>query len=393
MKKRIILPYYAALTRELDIIKRSPLLITIGLILPIFTFLFFTFFLEKGVPTDIPIGMVDNDNSVLSRKLIEMVETTSEVAITTQPLSIHEGQSQIEKNEIQGLIVIPKGFSKGIKKGTQPQVVFYYNNQYIITGGNLYRGVTSAVLTFSAGISITSMVKQGESFEEALAQSVPITTLTSLMFNPETNYFYYLATVLLPVMLLMFVMQITVFSIGSELKNGTAKEWLNNSDNIIALALAGKLTPYVISFSIQTIFMNVLLFQYFQIPVFGPQFLLHLGALVMMISYIAIGIFIISIFPSLRMALSITSIYAALAFSFSGLTFPFMSMPPLAQHISEAFPLTHYVRILITKGYQDAPDYYLLLNFGALVAFCILPYLTLGRLEKMALNEKYWHKL
>lgn len=393
MKNRLLTPYKASLRRELLFLKKTPLLLTLGIILPVITFLFFLLFFYKGVPTEFSIALVDQDNSVLSRQLSEMIETTPEAAIIDNAPSITDAKSQIEENKIQGFVVIPDGFSKAIKSGQQPQVVFYYNNQYIISGGVLEKGISTAILSFSAGISINKTMKEGESSNQAINAVLPIKAVSTLLFNPETNYLYYLCTFLLPTMLLMFTLQVTVFTIGVELKNGTSKEWLSNADNVIAIALAGKLTPYFINFIIITLFMNMMLFDIAQVPIIGSYFLINLGAILMTFAYMSIGIFIVSILPSLRMALSITSIYAALAFSFSGITFPIIGMPLAGQYASQLFPFTHYAQIVIGEAFVGAPSHYLLFSFGALFAFTILPYITLKRLEKMTKNEKYWHKL
>lgn len=393
MYRKVTKPFYAAFTREIERIKTKPIIVTVAIVLPVLTFLFFLFLFISGVPRNFEIGVVDNDNSVLSRALIEMVNESPDAVVSYRPESIRNGKEQLEKEKFYGLLIIPEGFSEKIKCSERPQVVFFYNEQFIVAGGNLNRGVTTSVRMFSAGVNIASRVKKGENKAQALASAVPIIVNTKVMFNAETNYFYYLVPVLLPVMLLMFIMQITVYSIGSELKNGTSKEWLENSDNVIALALAGKLTPYFIIFSILAVVMNTLLFQFFGVPSLSSQFYVHLAAIIFVISYMSMGIVLISIMPSMRESLSITSIYAALAFTFSGLTFPFMSMPEAAEIASNAFPLTHYVKILILDSFQGAPDRYLLVHFAALLCFIVLPYIFLGRLNKIAKNEKYWYKL
>ena len=65
-------------------------------------------------------------------------------------------------------------------------------------------------------------------------------------------------------MLLIFM--VTVFSIGVEIKDRTAREWLRLSNNSIYIALAGKLLPQTVVFFIMGIFYNVYLYGYLHFP-------------------------------------------------------------------------------------------------------------------------------
>ena len=104
------------------------------------------------------------------------------------------------------------------------------------------------------------------------------------------------------------------------------------------------------------------------------------------------GVFIISVFPNVRLSLSLGAAYASLAFSFSGLTFPIIAMDHALQYFAELFPYTHYLKIYINEAMKGLDLRYSLYEFMALSIFIILPFFLIPRLRQFLTNAKYWGK-
>jgi ABC-2 type transport system permease protein len=104
------------------------------------------------------------------------------------------------------------------------------------------------------------------------------------------------------------------------------------------------------------------------------------------------GVLIIVLLPNIRLALSIGAMYASLAFSFAGLTFPLMAMDGYMQKIAQIFPFTHYLNIYINIEMKNLPLIYTLSSFGALLIFVLLPLAFSTRLNALLTKEKYWGK-
>ena len=95
----------------------------------------------------------------------------------------------------------------------------------------------------------------------------------------------------------------------------------------------------------------------------------------------------------MRMALSMSSVFGALAFTFSGLTFPYLAMPEAYVVLGQAFPFSHYLKVFIDQALRGAP---LASSFMAIVAlnlFLLIPFFVTRRLKRMASDSKYWGKL
>lgn len=362
----------------------------VTLILPVIAIGVMTLMFINGVPRDLPIGLVDLNHSATSRKLSRMINAVPSAEIVSNYSNLTEAKQAIERGDIYGVVVIPADFEKNLFKASQPQVAFFYNNAYMIIGGILNKDVTTTVSTFSAGVDLSLRLKKGQHYNQAMQSVMPVKVDSHALFNPYTNYFYYLTTAFLPIMLLMFILSGTVYAIGSEFKYHTAGEWLQTAHGSIIRALSAKMAPYLFIYIALMLFVNILLIKFFGTPFNGSVWVVVYNALLFVLAYISMGIVIITVFTSLRMALSISSVYAALAFTMSGLTFPHIAMYKPVMFLGYIFPFTHYNKVFIGQVLQGAPIYSSIHSLLVLNLFLILPFFLLRRLKKVCNTPKLW---
>ena len=120
-------------------------------------------------------------------------------------------------------------------------------------------------------------------------------------------------------MLLIFM--VTVYSIGVEIKDRTAREWLRMSNNSIYIALAGKLLPHTVVFFIMGIFYNVYLYGFLHFPCNSGIFPMIFATLCLVLASQCCGIVMIGTLPTLRLGLSFASLWGVISFSISGFLF------------------------------------------------------------------------
>ena len=129
------------------------------------------------------------------------------------------------------------------------------------------------------------------------------------------------------------------------------------------------------------------------VPLNGSVPLLFASGLVFVLAYQAIGVAISVLLSNLRLSLSIGGGYSVLAFTFSGLTFPFLAMDLPVRIIGYVFPLTYYVDIFIDQAMRGAPAVNSFAYLGYMMLFLLLPLIMLPRMKKICTEEKYWGKL
>lgn len=360
---------------------------------PLLAFYLVMWTFSANVPRDLPVAVVDLDHTFLSRQLKRMVDATPVARVDQQYSSLLDARTALEEGKIEAILVIPDGTERGILKGRSSSTALYINNANVLKGGLITSGLSRALATASAGIKVQMRMKQGLNTTTAIERSVPVMLQTEVLFNPYINYSYFLTSSLLPVMLIVFTLLGSIYTLGSELKNGTGPELLKLANQNILIALMGKMLPYTALYFSMAMVMNHILFVFLGVPVKGTLTVLLLGELLMILSYQFLAVFLVGLTYNLRLSLSVGSAYTMMALTFSGLTYPVFGMPAIAQAFAHIFPFTYWLKIFIGQALRGEPAANAIFPMYAFWLFIFLGALFIPRVRYLLLNEKYWGKV
>lgn len=363
------------------------------IILPVVSAVIFIAMFHDGVPRNLPVAVLDNDNSALSRKLVRMIDSLPSISVKYHVNDMLEGREEVSGGNAFALVVIPRDFEKDVYRFRAPHIYNYYNNQYLLIGSTMQKDVYAAVRSLSAGINVLTRMKKGEPLYQAKVSAQPIELQQHVMYNPYTNYMYYLVSSLLPNMLHIFVILIAIYALGIELKERTIADLVRTAGGSCFRAIVGKYIPYIVIFSTLGIGMNVLLFKVLGVPMRGNFVILLVATAALILAYIAVGIFFLTLVANVRFALMMSAFYASTAYTFIGMTFPIISFPLPAKIWAEILPLTHFMRIYINQAITGAPAQYTIQSFAALAAFMIVPFIVGPRFKKIVTDERFWGRL
>lgn len=383
----------AVMRREMGRLTRQPMYFVLMIVLPVVSFAFFALLFNQGAIRNIPIAVLDQDNTTLSRKAVQMIDDTPTAMVAYGIQGMDEGERLMREGRVMAIVQIPAFFEKNILSNSQTHLENYVSGTNITVNGLLSKDIQTAVATFTAGIQLQVLMKQGLTQRQAMAQLMPVRFDKHVLFNPHINYGYYLSPSFMPMMLMIFVVMVTVFAIGTELKHATASEWLGTGNGSVTAALAGKVLPITAVMFLISLVMLVINFKIVGTPLNGSLTVILIGTLLFILSYQSISVLIVSLLANLRLSLSIGGGYSVLAFTFSGLTFPMMAMYPWVQAFSKIFPFTFYTDIFIDQALRGAPVVDSLWDMGYIALFIVLPMLCLPRLRKICSDEKYWGRM
>ena len=348
---------------------------------------------SEGVVRKLPIAIVDLDHSALATKISRIADASPAASVVMKASSVAQAKQKMEEGKIQAILVIPKGTEKNLFKGTENKLALYVNNTNSLQGGVLSSGIKKAIRTLSTGIKIQSLQKQGLSKEAAMGQAMPIRLDTHILFNPFGSYSYFLTAGILPVLLIVFVLLMSIYAIGIELKESTCQEWMHAANNSIIIALTGKLLPYTILFMIDAMVINVVLFAHLGTPLNGSIWLIILSEFFLIVTYQMIAIFFMAITANLRLSLSFGTAYSMMALTFSGLTFPRLAMPTGAEVYSLVFPYSYWLKVFLSQSLRGEPIMNAIPPMLVFLIFIVLGFLCFPRMKKLVSNEKFWGKI
>ncbi|RGN49916.1 MULTISPECIES: ABC transporter permease [unclassified Bacteroides] len=386
-KKHICL--WLVMKRECRRLVSRPLYLFCMVLAPLFCYIFFTTLMDSGLPTDLPVGAVDLDNSSTSRNIIRNLDAFQQTHIVAHYESFDEARIAVQEGKIYGFFYIPKDMSQDAVSSRQPKISFYTNNSYLIAGSLLFRDMKMMSELASGAVGRASLYAKGATEEEAMSFLQPIVIDTHAINNPWLNYSVYLCNTILPGILMLLIFMTTVYSIGVELKEKTSREWLRMGHNSMYVSLWGKLLPQTIIFFIMSIFYNVYLYGYLHFPCNSGIFPMILASLLMVLASQACGVFMIGMLPTLRLGLSFASLWGVISFSISGFSFPVMAMDPTLQALSNLFPLRHYFLIYVDQALNGYSMAYSWFSYLALLLFLFLPFIIMNRLKEAMIYYKY----
>lgn len=358
-------------------------------IFPIAVTFFFTSLMNDGLPHSLPVGIVDMDNTPTTRAMIRRLNAFQTTQIVAHYPNINEARRAIQRNKIYAFLYIPKNTTDDLLSSKQPKISFYYSYASLSAGALLYRDMKTISILGSASVGQAIMRAKGYTDKQIETLLQPIVVDLHPIGNPWISYNVYLSTMFIPGCLMLFIFLITTYSLGTELKFKRSRELMALAGGNIHVALIGKLLPQML------IFISIIYSFYFyffgilQFPHHGGIISILLIGLLSVLASQSFAIFIFGIIPSLRMSLSVCSLWGVLSFSTVGAAFPLMAMDSVFGTVAQLFPLRHYYmiyQICVVNGYPFINAWF---NIIALIVFIVLPYFVLRNIKRTMLKYVY----
>lgn len=377
-------PILAVARREVRRLTGKPIYLFCMLVAPALCALFFLSLMRNGLPTDMPIAVVDLDGSATSRNLIRQLDAFGQTEVVAKTVSFAEARREMQRGNVYGIFYIPQGFAADAASGRQPRLSFYTNATYLIAASLLFRDMKTMSALAGASVGLQTGLAKGGTTDQLMGQLQPIVIDTHALGNPWLNYSVYLNNTLLPGVLQLMIFLVTVFSIGSEIKEGTSREWLQRGGHSLTASLLGKLLPQTGIFMLVALLFGAALYGFNSFPLNSGWMPMLSALFLLVVASQAVGVFMIGVLPTLRLGLSFASLFGMIAFSIVGFSFPVLGMNPMLQALADLFPLRHYFLIYVDQALNGRDLFYSWTEYAWLLGFLVLPFL-IGRNLKRAL--------
>ncbi len=341
--------------RELRWLRRRYFLLALTTLVPLGLMALLIAIFSAGLATRLPIGVLDLDNSDLSRTVVRMVDATPDAAVDVHVGELAAGRQLIRSGQIYGLLMLPKDLQRDVFAGRRPEVVFFYNTQKMTSGNIVLRGVSNAVPTAAAGIRLSLRTEQGQPADVAQADLTPIPVQTNALFNPTLNYVHFLLAALLPSLLQIVIVTTSSYSAGMDIETNHRLRILRRLGGGLWPAVAGKLLPYTILYLAILLVSDSILFHFFDLPLRGSGTLLLFAGILFILACQLIGTVLALVLKPMASAVSIGSLLTAPAFGYMGVSFPRHGMNAFAYGWGEILPGTWYLTARIDQTIRGTP--------------------------------------
>ncbi|NHM26901.1 ABC transporter permease [Desulfofundulus sp. TPOSR] len=307
-------------------------------------FLYITLFgilYSRHVITEIPTVVYDQNNTGMSREVIQAFEDSQKFHLVGQVYSEAELRQVLETRGAVAALVIPPDFQQQVKSGRASPLLVIVNGTNMLYSNAVLAAASEITGTLSAGVSVARMEGQGMLPSRALDTALPLSLRLRVWYNPTFNYTNFLLLGLVATALQQIALLYVAVAVSREKEAGTLGELKRAGISAPAVVL-GKVIPYL---AVNLATLNgvlLMVFTLFQIPFRGSLPLLGLLELLFFAGIHALGIFLSVVCRSELEATQLAMLVAVPSFLFSGYTWPVEAMPPVARAVSAALPLTYF---------------------------------------------------
>ena len=306
----------------------------------IITVIFLCSIFSKVYVESIPFGIVDMDNSSLSRTIIQQLKNSPGLNVNYYADSDAKLEQAIKEKRVSGGIVIPKDFNKDAIKMKSPSLALLIDETNMVVGNNIYAYGSAAIGTVNAGFQLK--VFQGKNMLPDIAKK----TITSfsygerILYEPQLSYMRYLMYILVPYLIQgTFLMTFLVPMLIKNRKqlnilNIRSKESLRNMLVIFARILM------IIAVTIISSFIALcILGKYFNLPLRGNILEYFALMFIFLIDITAMGFLFAAFIDKMIYFIQFFSMINLITFLTSGVPFPEYMMPEgLSRIIKSLWP-------------------------------------------------------
>lgn len=358
---------------------RVALLLIFGV--PLFAFVVLTTVFSHPVIRGLGVTVVDEDRSDASRALVEYVAASPSLKIVDRAGTLSTAAQDIRSGKAISAVYIPPDFERDLKANRRPQVVGFYNQQFLTAAGIAASGLSDVL---SAAASAAAPAKYAA---PAAATVGTLTGETIALVNPQKNYAQFLLRALLPMIIHVVITLAAGYSVGSEFRRRDARAWLESAGGDPVVALAGKLAPlfgiFLLVMLVEPLFLEGVLEIHFQ----GDVLLTVAAACLLIVAHLSLGALLQLLTGDLASGLGLAGLFVSPAFGYAGVGFPIVGMNAFAQIWSAILPLRWYMSVLLGQAARGLPVSESAVPFAALAGLTVL-YAGFALLRMASLTRK-----
>jgi ABC-2 type transport system permease protein len=314
---------------------------------PLFAFLVLTAVFSHPVIRGLGVVVVDADRSQTSRAFVEEVAASPGLNIVERAGDLASAVRAIRSGEAISALYVPADFERDLKAERRPQVVAFYNQQFLTAAG-----IASSSLSDSLTAAVQRAVVPGA---PKAARIGSLVAETIVLVNPERNYAQFLLRTLLPMVIHVIIAISAGYSVGSEFRRRNMRTWLACAGGNPIVALAGKLAPLFGIFFAIMLTLPLILEGLLGISFKGNVPMIVVAASLLIIGYLFLGALLQLLVLDLATGLGLTGLVVSPAFGYAGVGFPTFGMNAFSQVWGAILPVRWYMAVLLGQGARGLP--------------------------------------
>lgn len=317
---------------------------------------------------NINLNIVDNDHSVISRRLVDKIEASTYFQMKGLPKSYNEGLKAIEEGDADIVLEIPRNFEKDWMKGNSPRVLIAANAVNGTKGGLGSSYLASIISHFNEELQADRADVKNGTAEIAVPQ---VKVMTRNLFNPNLDYKRFMIPALMVQLLTLLCGFLPALNVVSEKEAGTIEQINVTPVGKLSFILA-KLIPYwTVGFIVLTLCFGLAAFLYGILPA-GHFLIIYFYCVIFVLAISGFGLVISNNSSTMQQAMFVMWFFMLVLLLMSGLFTPIHSMPRWAQGIAMFNPMKYLMEAMRAIYLRGSGISDLWIQLAALSGFALL---------------------
>ena len=343
------------LKREFRLFFTNRTMLSVFFLAPVFYALLIGFTYQSGKVENIPVIVVNHDNTPLSNQVVEMLQDSKTLKILNYINEPANLKDETIKTEAAAVIVIPERFEAMMLQKKYPEMNVYVNTSNVLTANFATKAIQQTLGTFSAGAEIKALQKKGMNLEMAKAQFEPFKANYITLFNTTSNYLIFMWPAMMAVILQQVILLAMAVTFSEEFKRESFIKDFAGKEKYAIFVMTIKCLPIWIFANFNILFFY-LCSLYFKIPVPENLWNFFLVTAVFVVAAANLGVLVSILIPDALKATQVLMVIASPAFIISGFTWPAYAMPEFIKNFTAIIPLTPYLEALKIMVVQNGSD-------------------------------------
>lgn len=209
------------------IFKDEGVLIFVVLV-PLLYPLLYSWIYNNEVVHEVPVAVVDNSHSAMSRKFTRAYDATPDVKVAYHCNSIEEAKRLVGRQEVYGILYFPTDFNTKLNRMQQSHISLYCNMGIMLTYKALYQSATAVASDLNAQIQVS--VSQNYTSREDEISTRPLDFDEVPIFNNTGGY----GNFILPGVLVLILQQVLLLGIGMSMGTSIEEKRLQRISGMLA---------------------------------------------------------------------------------------------------------------------------------------------------------------
>ncbi|MDI1221658.1 MULTISPECIES: ABC transporter permease [Acinetobacter] len=356
---------WAGMLRELQYLLKHKWDLCLVTLAPLFVIILFSSMFYAGKAEHLPIAIIDQDQSELSRNIEKYLSHNHTLSIYTVSDNPNEVEHLLNQTKIWGYVHIPAGAEQRMVQAQDAQISIAFNQSYFSIGNGISSAMLLSTVEAIADFAKNSYFENKIPYAELSTANIKISPL----FNPNLSYEFYLEPFMIPAILHLLLCCCMAFAVGQELKYGTLNQWVQ--DKSVLNALLAKNMVYVLIFCFWTwvwLFWLVVIRGWF---IAGSLWMILLGQFLLYSAYALISSTVVLATKNLSKTFGFIAVYGGSSLSFAGVTLPLNNAPIFTKFWANIIPYTPYAKLQTEQWVVGSPSFISMVPLAILAAYCI----------------------